>query len=207
MSRRLLFEIWKVMSNRRKGLNFYKKENKINRTKLQEIVSLVFWIFAVTFIAYILFALFGTRIRVIGISMEETLHNGQAVLVDKASYIILSPKRGDVVVFLPNGNKKAHYYVKRVVGLPGETVQIKNGKVFINGNELEEGENYEKIESPGLAEQPYVLGEKEYFVLGDNRNNSEDTRSGHIAAVKKEDMIGKIWFHFASEEDGLGFVR
>ena len=147
MSRRLLFEIWKVMSNRRKGLNFYKKENKINRTKLQEIVSLVFWIFAVTFIAYILFALFGTRIRVIGISMEETLHNGQAVLVDKASYIILSPKRGDVVVFLPNGNKKAHYYVKRVVGLPGETVQIKNGKVFINGNELEEGENYEKIES------------------------------------------------------------
>lgn len=195
------------MAKRRKGLTFYQKEKKINKSKIQEIISAVFWVFAASLIAFVLVFLFGTRQKVIGVSMEPTLHNSQTVLVDKLSLFIFSPKRNNVVVFLPNGNKNSHYYIKRVVGLPGETVQIKNGHIYINGELLENQEKYGKIESPGLAENPFVLGEKEYFVLGDSRNNSEDSRSGNIGGVKKDDMIGRVWFHFVYGDDGMGFVH
>ena len=152
-------------------------------------------------------------------SMIPTLQIGDYLLVNKLSYGIRlpfvkdtiyeysKPKRGDIVVFLPNGNKNSHYYLKRVIGLPGETVQIIGGYVYINGELLEEDESYDKIADPGIAENEIILGIDEYFVLGDNRNNSEDSRSGNIGIVDKDNITGKAWFHLGCEEENMGFIK
>ena len=158
-------------------------------------------------LAFVLVSSVGMKVSMIGVSMEPALYNSQGVLINRFIYSITSPKRGDIVAFLPNGNKNSHYYLKRVVGLPGETVQIIGGYVYIGGELLEEDESFDKIADPGMAENEVVLGSDEYFVLGDNRNNSEDSRSGNIGAVKKETIAGKVWFHLSCEEEGMGLVK
>lgn len=192
---------------RYKGLSFYEKKKKISKEMIREIFATIFFCFAAVLIAFVLVFSFGMKISVIGVSMEPALYNGQEVLVDRFSYKLLSPKRGDIVAFLPNGNKNSHYYLKRVVGLPGETVQIIGGYVYIDGVLLEEDESYDKIADAGIAEVQITLGIDEYFVLGDNRNNSEDSRSGNIGAVKKDNITGKAWFHLGSEESSMDFVK
>lgn len=192
---------------RRKGLSFYEKEKKINKATIREIFSTLFYSLAAILLAFVLVSSVGMKVSMIGVSMEPALYNSQGVLINRFVYSITSPKRGDIVAFLPNGNKNSHYYLKRVVGLPGETVQIIGGYVYINGELLPEDESFDKIADPGMAENEVVLGSDEYFVLGDNRNNSEDSRSGNIGAVKKETIAGKVWFHLACEEEGMGFVK
>ena len=113
-----------------------------------------------------------------------------------AGYLTERGTEGDVVVFLPNGNEKSHYYVRRVIACPGDTVQIKNGKVYINGELYKEDIVSASIEDPGVAADEVKLGDDEYFVLGDNRNSSEDSRMANIGNVKKDYIIGKAWFHF-----------
>ena len=167
---------------RRKGLHFYQKEKKINSAVLKDIFEMIVGTFIVLFLAVALTYFAGMRTSVVGDSMEPVLHNGQEILINRFIYRISSPKRGDVVVFLPNGNQNTHYYVKRIVGLPGETVQIINGRLYIDGEMLEEQEQYDKIIDPGIAENEITLESDEYFVLGDNRNSSEDSRSGNIGA-------------------------
>lgn len=192
---------------RHKGLSFYEKKKKISKEMIREIFDTVFFCFAAVLIAFVLVFSFGMRISVIGVSMEPALYNGQEVLVDRFSYKLLSPKRGDIIVFLPNGNKNSHYYLKRVVGLPGEKIQIIGGYVYINEVLLEEDESYDKIADPGIAETQITLGIDEYFVLGDNRNSSEDSRSGNVGAVKKDTITGKAWFHMGCEEDTMDFIK
>lgn len=143
----------------------------------------------------------------IGDSMEPVLHNGQEILMNRILYRISTPKRGDVIVFLPNGNKNSHYYVKRVVGLPGETVQIREGSVYIDGVLLSEGEQFDKMIDAGIAQNELLLASDEFFVLGDNRNSSEDSRSGNIGAVRKDTIIGKAWFHMGVEDEAMGLIE
>ena len=192
---------------RRKGLSFDEKEKKINHATIHEIFSTLFYSLAAILLAFVLVSSVGMKVSMIGVSMEPALYNSQGVLINRFIYSITSPKRGDIVAFLPNGNKNSHYYLKRVVGLPGETVQIIGGYVYIGGELLEEDESFDKIADPGMAENEVVLGSDEYFVLGDNRNNSEDSRSGNIGAVKKETIAGKVWFHLSCEEEGMGLVK
>jgi signal peptidase I len=192
---------------RKKGLTFYEKEKKINKTVIREIFSTLFYACAAVFLAFVLVFSVGMKIGMVGVSMESTLYNGQEVLINRFIYRITSPKRGDIVAFLPNGNKNSHYYLKRVVGLPGEHIQIIGGYIYINGELLEEDEEYDKIADAGIAGNEIILGSDEYFVLGDNRNNSEDSRSGNIGAVKKENIEGKAWFHLSCEDEGIGFVK
>ncbi len=192
---------------RKKGLTFYEKEKKINKATIREIFSTLFYSLVAVLLAFVLVYSVGMKVSMIGVSMEPVLFNGQEVLINKFIYNITSPDRGDVVAFLPNGNKNSHYYLKRVVGLPGETVQIIGGYVYINGEPLAEDESYDKIADPGMAENEIILGNDEYFVLGDNRNNSEDSRSGNIGAIKKETIAGKAWFHLSGGEKGMGFVK
>ena len=109
-------------------------------------------------------------------------------------------------MFLPNGNANTHYYVKRVVAVPGDSVQIKNGSLYINGL-LYKGVEYDKIEDAGIAENPITLENGEFFTLGDNINNSEDSRSGNIGAVKRENIIGKVWFHMAAGDSPVGLME
>ena len=192
---------------RHKGLTFYEKKNRISKEMIREIFALLFYCFAAILLAFVIVFLVGMKVSVIGVSMEPALHNGQEVLVNRFLYKLFSPERGDIVVFLPNGNKNSHYYLKRVIGLPGETVQIIGGYVYINGELLEEDESYDKIADPGIAENEIILGIDEYFVLGDNRNNSEDSRSGNIGIVDKDNITGKAWFHLGCEEENMGFIK
>lgn len=192
---------------RKKGLSFYEKEKKLNKSTIREIFITLFYSIAAVLLAFVLVYSVGMKISMIGVSMKPAIYNGQGVLVNRFIYNITSPKRGDVIAFLPNGNKNAHYYLKRVVALPGETVQIIGGYVYVNGELLAEDESFDKIADPGMAENEIVLGSDEYFVLGDNRNNSEDSRSGNIGAVKRETIAGKAWLRLSCDEEGIGFIK
>lgn len=191
---------------RKKGLTFYEKEKKINKSTIHEILSTLFYCGVAVFLAFVLVFSVGMKISMVGVSMEPALYNGQEVLINRFIYKITSPKRGDVIAFLPNGNQNSHYYLKRIVGLPGESIQIIDGYVYINGERLPEDE-YDKMADYGIAGNEIQLGSDEYFVLGDNRNMSEDSRSGNIGAVKKDTIAGKVWFHLSCDEEGTGFVN
>lgn len=192
---------------RRKGLTFYEKKKKISKELIHEILAMGFYCCAAVLVAFVIIFLVGMKISVIGVSMEPALYNGQEVFVNRFVYKLFAPDRGDIVAFLPNGNQNSHYYLKRVVGLPGEHIQIIGGYVYIDGVLLEEDETYDKISDPGITENEIVLGNNEYFVLGDNRNNSEDSRSGNIGPVSRDTITGKAWFHLGCEKDTLGFIK
>ncbi len=192
---------------RRKGLTFYQKKKKLNSKVIKDILEVLIGSVAAIFLAVVIIYSVGMRTSVIGDSMEPALWNGQEILINRIGYKLSTPKRGDVVVFLPNGNENSHYYVKRVIGLPGEKVLIENGNVYINGQLLDEDDTYDKISDAGIAQTELELGNDEYFVLGDNRNSSEDSRSGNIGPVNKDTIIGKAWFHMASGEDGIGLIE
>lgn len=192
---------------RRKGLTFYQKKKRLDPRLLKDVMELLVGGAVAVFLAFVLVFSVGMRTSVIGDSMEPALHNGQEILMNRILYRISTPRRGDVVVFLPNGNQNTHFYVKRVVGLPGETVQIREGNVYIDGVLLEENELFDKIADPGIAQNEVLLEGDEFFVLGDNRNSSEDSRSGNIGAVKKDDIIGKAWFHMAAQGDSMGMIE
>ena len=187
---------------------FHEKKQIITPELLKEIFSWGFYTIFAIFVAFVLVMAYGKKVKVIGDSMEPALMNGQSVLVDRIVFRLLSPDRGDVIVFLPNGNEKSHYYVKRVVAIPGETVQIIDGNLYINGEIVsDEGDEYDKMEEAGIAENEIKLGSGEFFVLGDNRNSSEDSRSANIGVVKSSTIAGKVWFSFGSADGDRGFVK
>ena len=191
---------------RKKGLSFSHRRKRVSSDVAKEIGSYILGIGLAIFFAYFLVYSFGMRTGVIGVSMENTLYSGQTVLVNRIAYLLFPPKAGDVVVFLPNGNVHTHYYVKRVVATPGDKVEFRDGRLYVNGV-MEGSEEFDKVADPGIAEEPLVVGEDEYFVLGDNRNNSEDSRSGNIGLVNRKLIEGRVWFQMGSDKQGIGFVK
>ena len=191
---------------RNNGLDFNRRKKNVNIPLVKEIVTWIVEIAIVLAIAFVFVFFFGMRTSVVGQSMAETLDNGDQILVNRFIYKVVGPKANDVVVFLPNGNEKSHYYVKRVIGVPGDTIQIKEGEVYINGAVFDEKADVSAIEDAGLAEDAITLGEDEYFVLGDNRNNSEDSRYANIGNIKREYLVGKAWFVLTTG-DRFGFIR
>lgn len=149
---------------------------------------------------------FGQRVSNAGDSMKPVLNNGDVVLVNRMVYNAVKPGRGDIIVFRPGGNENVHYSIKRIVGLPGETVQIQDGKVYIDGEELTKDIYVSDVEYEGIAEQPVELGEGEYFVMGDNQAGSDDSRMPDIGNVSREDIYGKVWF-VANFGANFGFVK
>lgn len=187
---------------------FHEKKKVVTPELIREILSWLFYTILAVFIAFVLVLAFGKRVKVIGDSMETALYNGKNVLVDRIVYRLFAPSRGDVIVFLPNGNEKSHYYVKRVVAIPGETVQIKDGILYINGEAVSnDAKEYDKMEEGGIAENEITLGNGEFFVLGDNRNSSEDSRSANIGVVKRDTIAGKAWFSYGKADGASGFVN
>lgn len=188
------------------GLRFGEKKKEFNTERLREAAGWVVEIALAVAIGILCVYFFGVRIRVVGQSMSPTLAGDETVLVDRFVYKLTDPKPNDLIVFQPNGNKKSHYYVKRVIAVPGDTVQIKEGKVYVNGVPFQERIADPFIDNGLMAEEPIVVGEGEFFVLGDNRANSEDSRYANIGNVKKEHIEGKAWF-VASPMDKLGFIK
>lgn len=192
---------------KQKGLSFYKRKKKVSSNLVKEIFNWIFGILASIFLAYVIVYCVGMTTSVIGVSMEPSLYKGQTIFVNRFIYRLLSPSVGDVIVFLPNGNQNSHYYVKRVVAAPGDKVQIIDGILYVNGESTEVGEDYDKMADAGIAVNEITLQSGEYFVLGDNRNNSEDSRSANIGVVNEKDVIGKAWFHLSGEDSGIGFIK
>jgi len=184
------------------SFDFFEKEKKSRAAVAKDIALWVFEIALAIVIAFVFVYFIGQKTTVVGQSMEPTVEEGKKVWINKAAYILSTPKRNDVVVFKPNGNKNSHSSIKRVIGIPGDTVQIKDGKVYINGEELKE--KYDAMLDAGLAKDEIKLGIEEYFVLGDNRNNSEDSRYADIGLVKLSDIEGRAWLY---NGQGLSFGR
>ena len=171
----------------------------------KEILSWVFYIAFVLVLTWVIITFVGQRTRVDGRSMINTLHDGDNLIVEKLSYRFSDPKRFDIIVFPPTGKKE--YYIKRIIGLPGETVQVVDGYVYINGSRLESDiYGNELMDDPMAASQPITLGEDEYFVLGDNRNHSQDSRDPSVGEVKKDTIMGKAWVRIYPF-DKMGVIR
>ena len=137
-------------------------------------------------------------------AMEPTYSVSEKFFVNRALYKISSPKRGDVIVFKTSASDSAALHIRRVIGLPGETVQIKDGKIYINGKVYEENGAYQDMTDG--ANSAITLESGEYFVLGDNRNNSEDSRFSDIGNISKKYIIGKVWFT-VSPKNKIGFIK
>lgn len=158
----------------------------------KELGAWLLYILIIIGISYLVITFVGQRTQVSGSSMETTLSNGDQLIVDKISYRFRDPNRYDIVVF-PYKYEKNTYYIKRIIGLPGETVQIVDGYVYIDGQKLDEHYGNEVMENAGIAAEPVVLGDDEYFVLGDNRNNSQDSRAANVGVIHRDDLLGRAW--------------
>lgn len=166
--------------------------DKAEKNTMKEILSMVVYIAFVLLLTFLVVRYVGQRTQVDGSSMEATLSDKDQLIVDKISYRFKDPERFDIIVF-PFQYKENTYYIKRIIGLPGETVQILDGEIYINGEVLEEDYGKETMVSSGRAVNEIQLGEDEYFVLGDNRNHSEDSRYEEVGNIKRSDIIGRAF--------------
>jgi signal peptidase I len=181
-------------------MNFdFEKESK--RPVIMKIVIEVFiWaaeITAVIFLAYFIVYYALEKTNMVGVSMESTLNDGDSIIINKFSYRFSDPKRFDVIVFKQNGREHSYYDIKRIIGLPGETLQIKDGQFYINGEVVKDVINAEPMKNYGLADEEIKLEENEYFVLGDNRNNSEDSRFASVGTIKKDEIVGEAFIRLS----------
>lgn len=179
--------------NSRRNEKEKKKESGVLYV-FRELLSISLYVLAVLAITWLVKNFAFTKNVVVGNSMQNTLENGDNLIVDRLAYRFHAPKRFDIVVF-PYMHQSNTYYIKRIIGLPGETVRIdENGTIYINDHALDESYGREVIKDPGRAAGGITLGENEYFVLGDNRNDSVDSRVPDVGNIKKKNIVGKAVF-------------
>ncbi|MCI8410766.1 MAG: signal peptidase I [Lachnospiraceae bacterium] len=178
------------------------KNKPLSKKILSGITELLLYIVIAVVCIFVIPKYVVQRTEVSGPSMEATLQNEDSIMVEKVSYRFGKPSRFDIIVFYhffdeDNQNKKDEdaydLYVKRIIGLPGETVQIVGETILINGEPLEENYGKDPITYEGVAEEPIVLGDDEYFVLGDNREVSQDSRYEEVGNIKEDQIVGKAW--------------
>ena len=172
---------------------------------IASIAILIVQIFIVCLLGVVLVNFYGQRLSNAGESMNPTLLNGDVVLVNRLVYNAISPRRGDVIAFRPHGNENLHLAIRRVVAIPGETVQILDGRILVDEEEvmiLHMDESL--IEYSGLAAHPITLETNEFFVMGDNHLGSIDSRMPDIGVVRRSDLYGRVWFSLG---ENRGVVR
>lgn len=182
-------------------------EEEMKRERRRKMLKELLWFLLaaaiVVLFAWLIVQFALKKVNVIGSAMETTLYNGEDVIVNKTSYLVFSPGRESVIAFYPEIDEDSDVVlddssvmIRRVVGLPGEKIQIVDGKIFINGEELKEKYNFSTMASAGIANSEIQLGEDEYFVLSDNRNDMDDSRNDAFTKVKKKNIIGKVILKF-----------
>ncbi|MCI9023551.1 MAG: signal peptidase I [Dorea sp.] len=201
------------MARRRKKRIFRKSRKRkfefhmhVNLKLLKTIGLWIFKIGVVCLLAFVSVWYFGQQVSTVGDSMKPLLRNGDVVLVNRIIYNATTPKRGDIIVFKPKGNENDHYYTKRIIGLPGESVEIMENRIYINGKKLEEEYKTTDIDDVGIVDEKIQLAGDEFFVLGDNRANSEDSRNADVGNVKREYIYGKAWFVISPRKD-FGLIK
>ena len=172
--------------------NYGKRAEKSKLSVLKEIFGFLIYVAVVVGITFLIITFVGQRTYVSGSSMENTLSDGDNLIVDKITYRFTDPQRFDIIVFPFQYGEKV-YYIKRIIGLPGETIRVQDGEIYVDGEILKESYGREVMRSSGIAEDPIVLGEDEYFVLGDNRNDSMDSRDPSVGLIKRDHIIGRAW--------------
>ena len=194
-----LFNMPEITRMEKKALSSARE--KLEDSKLRKVLIWVFEIVVTLIFAVLTSMMLFQSVTMQESSMEPTLAVGSQYFVNKLAYKTSSPKRGDIIVFRTNGSDDAALHVRRVVGLPGETIQIVNGRILINGEAYKEGKDFPSINNPGMAANAITLEAGEYFVLGDNRNNSEDSRYADIGKVNKKYITGKLWFQISPRKE------
>jgi signal peptidase I len=182
------------------------KKVSLDDKKTKSVIVWIFQIMLVWILAALVSIFFCQSIVIQEGSMEPTLMTGDRALINKVAYRTGDPVRGDIIVFKNSPEDYASLHVKRIIGLPGETVQIRDGQIYIDGQIYRESNGFPEIANPGLAEDEITLKRGEYFVLGDNRNNSDDSRFGEVANVKKQNIVGKLWF-ITNWGDRFGLIK
>lgn len=171
---------------------------------MRELLNTAIYLLCVLGAVWLVITFVGQRTEVEGASMENTLHNGDNLIVDKLSYRFHDPERFDIIVF---PQEDGRYFIKRIIGLPGENVRIdEDGFIYINGEKLQESYGKEVMLDPGLAKDGIQLGADEYFVLGDNRNDSMDSRMAEVGPIAGERIIGRAWLRIYPF-DQIGFLK
>lgn len=184
------------------NLNFEEEIKKNNRKRIiKECLIWLIEIIAVIVAAYLIINVCFRRTSTIGSAMEPTLYNGEEVILNTKAYMIFSPGREDVVAFYDkedadSDGEEPLLTFRRVIGLPGEKVQITEGKVLINGKELKEKYTYLPMDAAGIAEQEITLGEDEYFVLCDSRIDTNDSRNAAFGNIKSSQIVGRVSFKY-----------
>ena len=181
------------------------KQEKKKKSLGRELLSLLGYLVIVLIATFLIVKFVGVRTEVIGTSMTPTLQDGDNLIVEKVTYYFRDPQRYDIIVF-PYPEDPSRHYIKRIIGLPGETVQIIDGYVYINGELLDEHYGNAVMNNAGIAAEPITLGEDEYFVLGDNRNNSEDSRYAAVGNIKRSQIDGRAWLSIWPFSD-IGFLK
>lgn len=192
---------WK--NKRENSLNFRRRRRHFEIEKLKHVLRVLLLYALVVLLAFFLVLSFFRTIRNEGPSMEPGIEDQDLLLTNRLIYRIRGPKRDDIIFFYPQGRRNAEVSVKRVIGLPGETVQIQDGVVYIDGKQLTDDVSDETIRLAGLADSKIKLGRDEYFVLGDNRNNSQDSRFSSVGNVSRKDIGGNVWFDLSGGNFGL----
>lgn len=186
----------------------YDFEERSKKPLLKRIIkNVILWVVEIALVvglAYCIIHYAVEKTEMIGLSMESTLSDGDEIIINKIAYRFHDPERFDVVVFKQSNREHSYYNVKRIIGLPGETIQIIDNVIYINGEAIEDDVIADSMNNSGLAAEEITLEENEYFVLGDNRNNSEDSRFANVGNIIRDEIVGKAWlklnpFNFISQ--------
>lgn len=194
------------MRRRRRYRSSYDRDEFDIKDFMSEVGQWALSILIVMIIAYSIVTFGVQSVTMIGQSMEPALSNHQMVLINKRAYTFKNPERYDIIAFKLKEDTDTYFNIKRIIGLPGETVQIQNGRIFINGKALTDLPFEDLIMTEGLAVEEITLSEEEYFVMGDNCNNSEDSRFVNIGNISEKEISGKVFFCISPKEE-FGFIH
>ena len=190
---------------RQDGYYFYKRRKRYSEENLHEIVHWSIGIFISIFFAFILVYFFGLNIQADGNSMAPGLVDGQKVLVNRFVYKLSQPKPGDIVLFVPNGNENTGYYIKRVIGVSGDRLQVIGGVLYVNDKPSEYVTG--KIIDPGILSNEITVSQGMYFVMSDDALSLDDSRNPNIGPVESRYILGKVWYAFAEGDSDKHLVK